>query len=175
MCGCSGPAPIGGGAAVMYGSPVQQVPIQGGGASTPVTMPGQGLAGQANIADGSMRNQQLAELSLARLREATRNLDTPEKAAAAGYKPNPSSPDHWINDQVFAVRNGYDLSRPATLMFEGRQLTGVMLSHDPSKGSPPDLGAGAWHSHPGVANELAAHVYFTKPITEAFGKESGMI
>lgn len=159
-----------------YASPVQQVPIQGGGPSQSATMmPGQTLAGQVDITDGSMRNQQLAELNLARLKDATKHIDTPEKARAAGYHPNPSAPDHWINDDVFAVRNGYDLTRPATLMFDGNQLSGVMLSHDAAKGSPPDLGAGAWHMHPGVDNELAAHVYFNKPISEAFGKESGMI
>jgi hypothetical protein len=130
--------------------------------------------GQANITDPSVRNAQLATQSLAILKANTQNLNTPEKARAAGYHPNPSAPDHWINDDVFRTRNAYDLSRPATLMFDNNQLVGVMLSHNPALGAPPDLGAGSWHTH--FSNdEYALHVMFNKPLDQAFGKEHGDI
>ncbi|MCW2962121.1 MAG: hypothetical protein JWM90_2508 [Thermoleophilia bacterium] len=129
---------------------------------------------QSNVNDGRVRNEALAERSLQRLKAATQNIQTPAQAAAAGYKPNPSAPDHWINDNTFKTRNGYDLEQPATLMFEGQQLVGVMLSHDPGKGAPPDLGAGSWHTHGGTAGEeYASHVWFNKPLATAFGTEVG--
>jgi hypothetical protein len=133
------------------------------------------LPTQSNVNDGHMRNPALAERSLERLKAATRNLDTPAKARAAGYHPNPSAPDHWINDSIFARRNGFDLEHPATLMFEGQQLVGVMLSHNPSTlGPPPDLGSGSWHTHAGTeGTEYAAHVWFNKPLQSAFGTETG--
>lgn len=132
------------------------------------------LPTQANVNDGTVRNPALAERTIERLRFATQNLQTPEQARAAGYKPNPSAPDHWISDSVFAVRNGFDLEHPATVMFENGRLVGVMLSHDPRKGLPPDLGAGSWHTHGGTAGaEYAAHVYFNKPLSQAFGRETG--
>lgn len=176
MCGCS-ITTTGGGAAA--GMP----PISGVGPTPGVLPPspvapyavssGQ-LPTQTDVNDSSVRNVALAERSLERLRYATRNLATPAQAAAAGYRPNPSAPDHWINDSVFAQRNGYDLEHPATIMFEGNQLVGVMLSHDPRKGPPPDLGAGTWHTHGGTAGaEYAAHVLFNKPMQSAFGSETG--
>jgi hypothetical protein len=167
MCGCGS---IGSGKAAVGQSPVQATPLQ----SNPyIAQVGQ-LPTQTNVNDGHMRNAALAERSLERLRFATRNLDTPEKARAAGYHPNPSAPDHWINDSVFARRNGYDLEHPATLMFEGQKLVGVMLSHNPKQGAPPDLGAGSWHTHGGTAGEeYAAHVWFNKPLQSAFGTETG--
>lgn len=129
---------------------------------------------QRDVNDGSVRDPQRANQVLARLRYATQHLATPEQAAAAGYKPNPSAPDHWINDNVFAARNGYDLDRPATIMFEKGQLVGVMLSHNPSNGNPPDLGAGSWHTHAGTRDaEYASHVWFNKPLDKAFGTETG--
>ena len=132
------------------------------------------LVAQTNVNDGRVRDANLAEQTLARLKYATQHLQTPEQARAAGYKPNPSAPDHWINDDVFRVRNGYDLNRPATVMFESGKLVGVMLSHDPRKGAPPDLGAGSWHTHGGTANEeYAAHIWFNKPLNKAFGTETG--
>lgn len=166
MCGCS---PITGG---LTGS------AQAGGAPTAPAYPYIGTPGQlptqTNVHDGSVRNAALAERSLERLRFATRNLQTPEQARAAGYRPNPSAPDHWINDDIFRVRNGYDLERPATVMFEKGRLVGVMLSHDPRKGAPPDLGAGSWHTHGGTGGEeYAAHVWFNKPLATAFGTETG--
>jgi len=167
MCGCT---PIQGGSAnVQQSTPATKMPTQSyaGGASFQ-------LPTQTNVNDGRVRNPALAERTLERLKFATRNLQTPEQARAAGYKPNPSSPDHWINDDVFRVRNGYDLERPATIMFEKGRLVGVMLSHDPTKGAPPDLGAGSWHTHGGTAGrEYAAHVWFNKPIGSAFGAETG--
>ncbi|MCW2956552.1 MAG: hypothetical protein JWO69_1421 [Thermoleophilia bacterium] len=132
------------------------------------------LPTQANVNDGRVRNETLAQQTLQRLKSATQGISTPAQAAAAGYKPNPSAPDHWINDSVFAARNGYDLARPATLMFEGEQLLGVMLSHDPRQGLPPDLGAGSWHTHGGTAGaEYASHIWFNKPLQSAFGTETG--
>lgn len=130
---------------------------------------------QADITDGRVRNPQRAAQTLASLKAATQNIDTPAKAAAAGYHPNPAAPDHWINDDIFRTRNGYDITRPATLMFEGNRLTGVMLSHNPALGNPPDLGAGAWHTH--FSNdEYAAHVYLDgRALDQAFGKEHGDI
>jgi len=156
-------------------------PIGAGGPVTqvaPVAQRGRafaaGLHGQANVNDGHVRDTVLAQRTIDRLRGATVNLQTPAQAAAAGYHPNPSSPDHWINDSIFAVRNGYDLERPATLMFEKDQLVGVMLSHNPAQGTPPDLGAGSWHTHGGTAGaEYAAHVRFDRPLQSAFGMETG--
>lgn len=166
MCGC---APVNGGGGAGYAT---QMPTQktmqsyvGGHVNLPQ---------QTNVNDGSVRDEARAQAVLQRLQAATQHLSTEEAARAAGYKPNPSSPDHWINDQVFAVRNGYDLERPATLMFEKGKLVGVMLSHDPLKGPPPDLGAGSWHTHGGTAGrEYAAHVYFGRPVGSAFGRETG--
>lgn len=132
------------------------------------------LPRQANVNDGSVRDVGRAERTLHRLRYATQHLQTPAQARAAGYHPNPSSPDHWINDRIFATRNGYDLDRPATIMFEGGRLVGVMLSHDPAQGAPPDLGAGSWHTHGGTSGEeYAAHVWFGKPLAQSFGTETG--
>lgn len=132
------------------------------------------LPQQFDVNDGRVRDLARATSVIDRLKMATRHLATEDAARAAGYRPNPSSPDHWINDQVFAVRNGYDLERPATLMFEGGRLIGVMLSHDPLKGPPPDLGAGTWHTHGGTSGrEYAAHIRFDKPVQAAFGTETG--
>jgi hypothetical protein len=138
------------------------------------TSPSQGLVAQRDVNDGRVRDPQRAAQTLAQLKQVTQAIDTPEKARAAGYHPNPAAPDHWINDDVFRTRNGYDLSRPATIMFEGGKLVGVMLSHNPNRGAPPDLGAGAWHTH--FSNdEYAAHVWFNKPLATAFGTEHGDI
>lgn len=146
--------------------PVQQSYVAGAG--------GVQLPTQTNVNDGRVRNAALAERTLERLRFATQNLSTEAAARAAGYHPNPSAPDHWINDSVFRERNGYDLERPATLMFENGKLVGVMLSHDPRKGAPPDLGAGSWHTHGGTSGEeYASHVWFNKPLAKAFGTETG--
>jgi len=132
------------------------------------------LPTQRDINDGTIRDVGLAERSIHRLRLATRDLQTPDQAAAAGYKPNPSAPDHWINDSVFAERNGFDLDRPATVMFENGRIVGVMLSHDPRKGPPPDLGAGSWHTHGGTSGaEYASHIWFNRPLQKAFGAETG--
>lgn len=140
------------------------------------TSPYVALTGQANVDDGSVRNAALAERSLSQLRAATANLTTPAAAAAAGYHPNPSAPDHWINDSIYGTRNGYDLARPATLMFENGALIGVMLSHDPRTGAPPDLGAGSWHTHPGTAGEeYALHIRLDKPVATAYGTEHGNV
>jgi hypothetical protein len=132
------------------------------------------LPQQTNVNDGRVRDATRAQSTIERLQMSTRHLQTEAQARAAGYKPNPSSPDHFISDEIFAVRNGYDLERPATLMFEKGRLVGVMLSHDPLKGPPPDLGAGSWHTHGGTASrEYASHVWFNKPLQSAFGTETG--
>lgn len=170
MCGC-GSIAGGGGAganqAYLQSSPGQTYVNGGGGGQLPT---------QTNVNDGRVRNPALAERTLERLKFATRNLSTPEAARAAGYHPNPSAPDHWINDSIFKARNGYDLEKPATLMFEKGRLVGVMLSHDPRKGAPPDLGAGSWHTHPGTeGEEYSSHVWFNKPLSTAFGTETGMV
>lgn len=170
MCGC-GSISSGGGAGVNQASapaaPVGGSPYIASGA------PGQ-LPTQTNVNDGRVRNAALAERTLERLKFATRNLQTPEQARAAGYKPNPSAPDHWIHDGIFRERNGYDLERPATIMFEKGRIVGVMLSHNPAKGAPPDLGAGSWHTHGGTSGaEYASHVWFNRPLQSAFGKEVG--
>jgi hypothetical protein len=165
MCGC---APVNGGGASYLANGVKQTPMQtyaGGYVNLPQ---------QTNVNDGRVRDETRAQATLQRLKTATAHLSTEAAARAAGYRPNPSSPDHWINDQVFRVRNGYDLERPATLMFEKGRLVGVMLSHDPLKGPPPDLGAGSWHTHGGTASrEYAAHVWFNRPVGSAFGTETG--
>ena len=169
MCGCGS---IGAGAGAKVAAAHATTPAQ---VSQYVSgAPGQ-LPTQSNVNDTRLRNPALAERTLERLKFATRNLDTPAKARAAGYHPNPSAPDHWINDSIFSTRNGFDLEHPATLMFEGNTLVGVMLSHNQAKyGAPPDLGSGSWHTHGGTAGEeYAAHVWFNKPLAQAFGKETG--
>jgi hypothetical protein len=162
MCGCGSIAGGGGGKTAVQ----QSTYVNGAGGQNP---------GQSNGNDGRVRNPALAERTLERLKYATRNLQTEAAARAAGYHPNPSAPDHWINDSIFSTRNGYDLEHPATLMFEKGQLVGVMLSHNQSTlGAPPDLGAGSWHTHGGTAGEeYAAHVWFNKPLNQAFGRETG--
>jgi hypothetical protein len=161
MCGCS---KIGGAGAITPVTQVQQVQQS----------VGQQLPAQANVNDTRMRNPALAERTLERLKAATANLQTPEQARAAGYVPNPSAPDHYINNAIFSVRNGNDLEHPATLMYQNGRLVGVMLSHDPRKGPTPDLGAGSWHTHSGTeGSEYAIHVWFDKPLAAAFGTETG--
>ena len=173
MCGCS---PIGRAPSTTYASAAPGAPLQAaptGPVFTGLPNPLQ-LPTQRSITDGSVRDPNRARQTLQRLEYATRNLQTPAQARAAGYRPNPSSPDHFINNDIFATRNGYDLDRPATVMYEHGRLVGVMLSHDPRKGPPPDLGAGAWHTHGGTSGtEYAAHVYFNKPLATSFGTESG--
>lgn len=169
MCGCT-PAGAGGTTGGGYVAPQPaQSPVQHSYVGGVLQLPQ-----QFNVNDASVRDSARATSVIERLRMATRHLATEEAARAAGYRPNPSSPDHWINDQVFAVRNGYDLERPATLMFEKGRLVGVMLSHDPLKGPPPDLGAGTWHTHGGTSGrEYAAHIRFDRPLQSAFGSEVG--
>jgi hypothetical protein len=126
---------------------------------------------QRSWQDSSMRDPALAHRTLAKLKELAQRFPTTREAYAAGYHPNPSAKDHFINDKVFAVRNGFDLESPATLMYDNAgKLVGVMLSHDPRKGPPPDLGAGEWHTHGGTTgSELSLHVWFNRPIERAFG------
>ena len=173
MCGCNS---IGGGAAAYanYAPAASSPPVAptvGGGPAlgAPLQLPT-----QINPTDPSVRNEQLAARSIERLKAATAHLQTEDQARAAGYHPNPSAPDHWINDQIFATRNGYDVDKPATIMFENDKLIGVMLSHNPNLGLPPDLGAGSWHTHGGTSGqEYALHVRLDRPVQDAYGKEQG--
>ena len=169
MCGCSsvGKPPTAAQTAAGGGAATQQAPPAPKGALTgPMQLPE-----QRSWQDKSIRDPALAHRTYSKLQELQQRFPTINEAKAAGYHPNPSSPDHYINDQVFKTRNGYDLDSPATLVYgKDGKLTGVMLSHDPRKGGPPDLGAGEWHTHDGtLGSELSFHVWFNKPFAEAWG------
>jgi hypothetical protein len=174
VCGCQGISAAS--PAILAASTTM---LGGAAAPTASTLQAPGslsLPAQYDVNDGRIRDTQLAQKSLDYLKASTAKFATEEGARAAGYHPNPSDPTHWINDQVFKTRNAYDLDHPASLIYQNGQLIGVMLSHNPSTGSPPDLGAGSWHTHPGVGDgEYALHVWFNKPLTSAFGHETGMV
>jgi hypothetical protein len=114
------------------------------------------------------------EAQIARARQAAAQLDTPEKARAAGYRPRfgdvPLQGEHWSNPAL-VLAGTFDIDHPPILMFapiQGKQqLLGVAYAYEVKADAPiPDGfdGAAQWHEHPALAlpgkKLVMTHVWF---------------
>ncbi len=117
---------------------------------------------------------QHAKDQIAEAKKAASNLDTPEKARAAGYRPRfgdvPLQGEHWTNPSL-VVAGTFDIDHPPTLMFAPINgvptLLGVAYTYEVKSGDPiPDGfdGAAMWHEHPALSlpgkKLVMTHVWF---------------
>jgi hypothetical protein len=117
---------------------------------------------------------QKAKDQIAEARKVASQLDTPEKARAAGYRPRfgdvPLQGVHWSNPAL-VLSGEFDIEHPPTLMFapiDGVQkLVGVAYTYEVKTGAPtPDGfdGAAMWHEHPALSipghRLVMTHVWF---------------
>jgi hypothetical protein len=115
-----------------------------------------------------------AKAQVERARQAAAQLDTPEKARAAGYRPRfgdvPLQGEHWSNPAL-VLTGTFDIDHPPILMFapiDGTQrLLGVAYAYEVRADAPtPDGfdGAAQWHEHPALAlpgrKLVMTHVWF---------------
>jgi len=129
--------------------------------------------GHGHLAEGDSLSR-AARDQIAEARRAASQLDTPEKARAAGYRPRfgdvPLQGVHWSNPAL-VLSGTFDIDRPPTLMFapiNGRdQLIGVAYTYEIKDGAPiPDGfdGAAMWHEHPALSipghRLVMTHVWF---------------
>lgn len=136
------------------------------------------LAGQATAAHDHMAMSGMltahAKDQVAQAERAAADLDTPEKARAAGYRPRfgdvPLQGEHWTNPQL-VLAGTFDIAHPPTLMFApiggAQKLLGVAYTYAVNEGdSIPDGfdGAAMWHEHPALAlpgkRLVMTHVWF---------------
>lgn len=117
---------------------------------------------------------QHAKDQIATAKRVASDLDTPEKARAAGYRPRfgnvPLQGEHWTNP-ILVLKGEFDIEHPPMLMFapiNGEQkLLGVAYAYSVKTGEPtPDGfdGAAMWHEHPALAlpgaKLVMTHVWF---------------
>ena len=111
---------------------------------------------------------------IAAAKRAAAELDTPEKARAAGYRPRfgdvPLQGEHWTNP-ILVLKGTFDIDHPPMLMFApvggAQKLLGVAYAYSVKTGDPiPDGfdGAAMWHEHPALslpgAKLVMTHVWF---------------
>jgi hypothetical protein len=111
---------------------------------------------------------------IATARRVAADLDTPEKARAAGYRPRfgdvPLQGEHWTNPQL-VLSGKFDLEHPPILMFASvagyPRLLGVAYAYEVTPDAPvPDGfdGAAMWHEHPALSlpgkRLVMTHVWF---------------
>ena len=122
-----------------------------------------------------VRDAGKAQYWLNTIKQATARFASIDAARAAGYVPNPASPDHMLNRAVNRTGNPNKLGLPATLMYDNNgRLIGAMLSANPNQ-KLPDFGAGAWHRHP-ADDKVHMHIFFNKSVQGgAFENNTGFI
>ncbi len=129
---------------------------------------------------------QHAKDQIAEARRAAADLDTPEKARAAGYRPRfgdvPLQGEHWSNPQL-VLTGKFDIDHPPILMFapiDGTQkLLGVAYAYEVTQDAPiPDGfdGAAMWHEHPALAlpgkRLVMTHVWFVPSPNGVFAHDN---
>ena len=111
----------------------------------PIALAGQGTPMKMDHGDMSMPMPmtQHAKDQVAAARKAAADLDTPEKARAAGYRPRfgdvPLQGEHWTNP-LLVLKGQFDIDHPPMLMFApvgGEQkLLGVAYAYSVKTGDP---------------------------------------
>jgi hypothetical protein len=114
------------------------------------------------------------------------DLDTPEKARAAGYRPRfgdvPLQGEHWTHP-VLVLNGVFDIEHPPMLMFAPingkQQLLGVAYAYAVRTGQPiPDGfdGAAMWHEHPALSlpgsRLVMTHVWFVDSPNGVFAHDN---
>ena len=123
---------------------------------------------------------------IAAAKKAAADLDTPEKARAAGYRPRfgdvPLQGEHWTNPML-VLKGTFDIDHPPMLMFapiNGEQkLLGVAYAYAVRTGeATPDGfdGAAMWHEHPALAlpgsRLVMTHVWFVDSPNGVFAHDN---
>lgn len=123
---------------------------------------------------------------VATAKRAAAELDTPDKARAAGYRPRfgdvPLQGEHWTNP-ILVLKGTFDIDHPPMLMFApvgGEQkLLGVAYAYSVRTGDPmPDGfdGAAMWHEHPALslpgAKLVMTHVWFVDSPNGVFAHDN---
>lgn len=119
-------------------------------------------------------------------KRAAADLDTPEKARAAGYRPRfgdvPLQGEHWTNPQL-VLAGTFDIDHPPILMFAPiggtQRLLGVAYAYEVKADDPtPDGfdGAAMWHEHPALAlpgkKLVMTHVWFVDSPNGVFAHDN---
>jgi hypothetical protein len=127
-----------------------------------------------------------ARAQIARAKLAAEQLDTPEKARAAGYRPRfgdvPLQGEHWTNPAL-VLAGTFDIDHPPILMFAPingtPHLLGVAYAYEVKADAPiPDGfdGAAQWHEHPALAlpgkKLVMTHVWFVDSPNGAFAHDN---
>lgn len=127
-----------------------------------------------------------AQDQIAEAKRAAADLDTPEKARAAGYRPRfgdvPLQGEHWTNPRL-VLSGTFDVAHPPILMFApigGEQkLLGVAYAYEVKEGDAvPDAfdGAAMWHEHPALAlpgrRLVMTHVWFVPSPNGVFAHDN---
>ena len=143
------------------------VPVALGAQGTPMKMDHDHMAMPVALTEH-------AKEQIATAKRVTADLDTPEKARAAGYRPRfgnvPLQGEHWTNP-ILVLKGTFDIEHPPMLMFapiNGEQkLLGVAYAYSVRADAPtPDGfdGAAMWHEHPALAlpgaKLVMTHVWF---------------
>ncbi|MCW2956565.1 MAG: hypothetical protein JWO69_1434 [Thermoleophilia bacterium] len=198
MCSCGGVTPLVMPAATMAGGPLPALAAPMAPAPLPLSLPaanatagagalgsalpvaattsggGGGLsiirnAGQAGTqgsGDNVVRDAARAESNRQAIYGMFSQWDTQAKAEAAGWHLVPGSTNHFTRA---GQTNGSDKPGAASsIIFEGGKLVGVQILGQ--KGDPMhDYGAGLWHTHGGATDEPMMHVWFDRPLANAYG------
>ncbi len=129
---------------------------------------------------------QHAKDQVAAAKRAAADLDTPEKARAAGYRPRfgdvPLQGEHWTNARL-VLTGTFDIEHPPILMFapvDGRQkLLGVAYAYEVKQDDAiPDGfdGAAMWHEHPALSlpgkRLVMTHVWFVPSPNGVFAHDN---
>ena len=129
---------------------------------------------------------QHAKDQIATAKRVAADLDTPEKARAAGYRPRfgdvPLQGEHWTNPAL-VLQGTFDIDHPPILMFapiKGEQkLLGVAYAYEVKADDPvPDGfdGAAMWHEHPALAlpgkKLVMTHVWFVDSPNGVFAHDN---
>ena len=129
---------------------------------------------------------QHAQDQIAEAKRVATELDTPEKARAAGYRPRfgdvPLQGEHWSNREL-VLTGTFDIEHPPILMFAPiggtQKLIGVAYAYEVKAGdSIPDGfdGAAMWHEHPALAlpgkRLVMTHVWFVPSPNGVFAHDN---
>jgi hypothetical protein len=132
---------------------------------------------------------QHAKDQIAEAKRVAAELDTPEKARAAGYRPRfgdvPLQGEHWSNPGL-VLAGTFDIEHPPTLMFAtvngAPKLVGVAYTYEVKSDAPvPDGfdGAAMWHEHPALSlpgkKLVMTHVWFVDSPNGVFAHDNPVL